>query len=109
MKQKIERMLLGQEKEGFFRKSGQMANYHKNLFLGLAYFHANLGGRLRFGTLGWHMPYDFDFSDFRISVMQLKKTMQAGVKEHSQLLTLKVLKYFITEINYAGRIHRAED
>lgn len=57
IKAKLERMLLEQEKEYFFRKSGKQANYHKNLFFGLAYFHSILEGRKRYGTLGWNLPY----------------------------------------------------
>jgi dynein heavy chain len=76
IKQKMEKMLLDQEKEGFFRKAGKHANYHKNVFLGLAYLHANLGGRARYGTLGWHLPYQFDVSDFEISNAQLREVMK---------------------------------
>jgi hypothetical protein len=60
-------MLLDQEKETFFRKSGKNSQFHKNLFFGLAYFHSILDTRGKYGTLGWHVPYKFDFSDFEIS------------------------------------------
>jgi len=101
-------MLLDQEKDGFFRKAGKHANYHKNLFLGLAYFHAVLGGRRRYGTLGWNLPYQFDFSDFEVSNAQLRDAMKRGTAL-DLIATLDVLKYYYAHINYAGRIHRAED
>jgi hypothetical protein len=103
----MERMLLDQEKDGFFRKAGRHANYHKNLFTGLAYFHANLGGRRRYGTLGWHLPYQFDFGDFEVSNAQLREAMKRGTGD--LIATLDTLKYFYAHINYAGRVHRTED
>jgi len=63
----MERMLLEQEKNKFFRASGKNANYHKNLFFGLAYLHSILESRRKYGSLGWHVPYKFDFSDFEVS------------------------------------------
>ena len=67
IKAKMQRMLLAQEKEYGFRKSGRISNLHKNLFFGLAYFHSILEGRRAYGTLGWHVPYKFDYSDFEVS------------------------------------------
>ena len=67
IKTKMERMLFEQEKERFFRNSGKNANYHKNLFFGLAYLHSILESRKKYGTLGFHVPYKFDFSDFEVS------------------------------------------
>jgi hypothetical protein len=60
-------MLLDQEKDSYFRKSGKNGSFHKNLFFGLAYFHSIMDSRGKYGTLGWHVPYKFDFSDFDIS------------------------------------------
>lgn len=113
MRRKIEKMLLRQEKEGFFRKSGSNAGFHKNVFFGLAYLHSNLGGRRRYGTLGWQRPYVFANSDFDISLLQLKDVLkqEQGRPNAQRGLhgPLKVLRYFFTEINYAGKIHCAED
>jgi len=107
IKAKIERMLLEQEKEAFFRKSGKSANYHKNLFFGLAYLHSILESRKKYGSLGWHVPYKFDFSDFEVSNAQL-----AQVIKHNSgdlMSALEMLKYFYANINYAGKIQRVED
>jgi hypothetical protein len=103
----MERMLIEQEKESFFRKSGRLASYHKNLFFGLAYFHANLEGRKRYGTLGWHVPYKFDFSDFEVSNAQLTQVMKHNSGD--LLAALDMLKYFYANINYAGKLQRVED
>jgi dynein heavy chain len=61
------KMLAEQEKDSYFRKSGKHAAFHKNLFFGLAYLHAVLDGRKKYGPLGWNVQYQFDFSDFEIS------------------------------------------
>jgi hypothetical protein len=70
-------MLLDQEQDGFFRKSGRHANVHKNLFVGLAYFHAILGSRARFGNLGWNLPQKFEQNDFEMSNLQLTEIMKS--------------------------------
>jgi len=70
-------MLIDQEKEAFFRKSGKNANVHKNLFFSLAYFHSILEGRIKYGVLGWNVPYKFDVSDFEVSNAQLTQVMRS--------------------------------
>lgn len=97
-----------QEKEQFFRRSNKAANIHKNLFFSLAYLHALLDGRKKYGTLGFNLGYTFDHSDFEVSQAQLTGIMKTSAGEgHSS--TLEVLKYFYAHINYAGKIQRVED
>ena len=43
----------------------------KVLFLSLSFFHAVVRERRRFGPLGWTKLYDFNDSDFRVSMRQL--------------------------------------
>lgn len=66
-----------------------------------------------YGTLGWQRPYSFAQSDFEISLLQLKDALKTEALRPTAAKglhgPLKVLKYFFTEINYAGRIHCAED
>ena len=92
MKQKISKMLLDQEQDGFFRKSGRHANVHKNLFVGLAYFHAILGSRARFGNLGWNLPQKFEETDFEMSNLQLSDIMKSTTND--LMATLQKLRYF---------------
>lgn len=96
-----------QEKDAFFRRSGKHANVHKNLFFGLAYLHAILDGRKKYGTLGWNLPYKFDHSDFEVSQAQLSQIMKHCTGEYAA--ALEMLKYFYAHINYAGKIQRVED
>lgn len=98
----MERMLGEQGRDQPYRRSGKHGNYHKNLLFALAYFHAILEGRKKYGTLGWHVPYKFDFSDFEVSNAQLAAVMKHG--PDPLLATLEMLKYFYANINYAGKL-----
>lgn len=86
----------------FFRRSNKLANTHKNLFFGLAYLHAILDGRKKYGTLGFNLPYSFNQSDFDVSNEQLTTIMKAQSPDYAS--SLEVLKYFYAYINYAGKI-----
>jgi dynein heavy chain len=69
------------------------------LLEGLAFFHANIQERRKFGPLGWNTKYTFDESDLETSMAVLRRTLL-----EQEAIPWDALNYIIGQINYGGRV-----
>ena len=103
---KMERFVEGLEADATWRK-GREATLHKNLYFALSYLHAVLDGRKAYGPLGWNVYCGFDASDFSISEAQIRSALEKGIEDKDTMLHM--IKYLFSNINFSGKISRAED
>jgi len=76
----------------------------KKLLFGLAFFHAAILERRKFGPIGWNVPYEWMDSDFQVSREQV-----AMYLESQPGVPWITLNYIIAEVNYGGRVTDDKD
>ncbi|KAL3317581.1 Dynein heavy chain 10, axonemal [Cichlidogyrus casuarinus] len=73
------------------------------LIFDLAFFHAVVQERRKYGKLGWNIPYDFNESDFQVCNQIIETYLQKAFMEGDARIPWESLKYLIGEVMYGGR------
>ncbi|XP_066582837.1 dynein axonemal heavy chain 10 [Prorops nasuta] len=97
----------------YFRMSSDLLEQcehpaYKDLIYTLAFYHAVLQERKKYGKVGWNVSYDFNESDFSVcsNILEtyLKKALQQQQQESAWIIPWKSIKYLIGEVMYGGRV-----
>ncbi|XP_044296574.1 dynein axonemal heavy chain 10 isoform X1 [Varanus komodoensis] len=75
----------------------------KALVYVLAFFHAVVQERRKFGKIGWNVPYDFNESDFQVCMEILNTYLTKAFEQKDDKIPWGSLKYLIGEVMYGGR------
>jgi dynein heavy chain, axonemal len=70
----------------------------------VSFFHAIVQDRRKYGKIGWNIPYDFNQSDFSISIKLLNMYLTKAFENKDEALPWNSLKYLIGEAMYGGRV-----
>jgi dynein heavy chain len=76
----------------------------KPLVFTVAFFHAIVQDRRKYGKIGWNVTYDFNDSDFRISFSLLNMYLKKARINKDEVIPWNSLKYLIGEAMYGGRV-----
>ena len=69
----------------------------------LAFFHAVVQERRKYGRLGWNVPYDFNESDFEVCMTILDAYLTKSFNIGEGKLPWGTLRYLVGEVMYGGR------
>ncbi|UJR10037.1 hypothetical protein I4U23_014260 [Adineta vaga] len=70
----------------------------------LAFFHAVILDRRKYNKIGWSCIYDFNETDFRVSVDILKVYLNMNLERGQLDIPWTTLRYLIGEVMYGGRV-----
>jgi len=75
----------------------------------LAFFHAVVQERRKYGKLGWNVPYDFNETDARISMALVGTYLTKAFDNGDDMIPWGTLRYLIGEAMYGGRVSDSFD
>jgi len=77
---------------------------------GLAFFHAIVLERRKYGPNGWNIQYDFNITDFVISFQQAQNFIDSNNEIPWEALYYLIAEvYFEFKANYGGRVTDSVD
>jgi dynein heavy chain len=77
---------------------------YKKLAFALAYFHAAILERRKYGAIGWNIAYEWMNSDFNTSELNLMMYL-----DQQPEVPYTALNYLIAKVNYGGRVTDDKD
>ncbi|CAF0983043.1 unnamed protein product [Adineta steineri] len=75
--------------------------YWRRLVFNLAFFHAVIHERKKFGALGWNLSYEFNQSDLEVAVLELESLVR---RSKNQIPPFDVFCYLAGSVIYGGRV-----
>lgn len=72
----------------------------------LAFFHAVVQERRKYGKIGWNINYDFNESDFRVSMQLLNTYLTKAFNQGDVKIPWESLKYLVGEVIFSFRSNR---
>ncbi|KAK9815239.1 hypothetical protein WJX72_000483 [[Myrmecia] bisecta] len=85
--------------EGLLASCPKQPQTWRSLVFAMAFFHAVVLERRKFGPLGWNIRYDFSEGDLQCSLQTLQMFL-----EEQEVLPWPALQYVVGQINYGGRV-----
>ncbi|XP_073386148.1 dynein-1-alpha heavy chain, flagellar inner arm I1 complex isoform X3 [Physcomitrium patens] len=82
--------------------------YRPQVFV-VAFFHAVVQERRKYGRLGWNVPYDFNETDLRISLALISTYLKKAFDNKDDQIPWGTLRYLIGEAMYGGRVSDSFD
>jgi dynein heavy chain len=76
----------------------------KKLLYSLAFFHAVILDRRKFGPLGWNIPYQFTEPDLSVCITQLREFLNLFDD-----IPFKVIHFLTYDVHYGGRVTDDKD
>ena len=70
----------------------------------LAYLHAVVQERRKFGKVGWNVAYDFNESDLKVSRRLLSLYLTKAYENNDEMIPWGSIKYLVGDAMYGGRV-----